>query len=129
MIFLIAGAAAMAVLAIWLMRARASRRRWLAELHLPGIWDLEDASPPAVLEFSGEAEEGLYLSRSGTDVEEGAWRIAGRNLVLVPEGDARPLEYELRVFGPGSIGIHGPARERQVYLRRGDNVVPMHRRS
>ena len=129
MIFLIAGVAAMAVLGIWLMRARTSRRRWLAELHLPGIWDLEDASPPTVLEFSGEAEEGLYLARSGTDVEEGAWRIAGRNLVLIPEGGAPPLEYELRVFGPGSIGIHGPGRERQVYLRRGDNVVPIHRRS
>lgn len=134
MIFLLAAAGALAVLGIWLMRARAGRRRWLAELHLPGIWDLKDAGTPTVLEFSGAAEEGHYLARSGKDEEEGAWRIAGRSLVLVPEvsapeQDPQPVEYELRVFGPGSIGIHGPGRERQVYLRRGDNVVPIHRRS
>lgn len=129
MIFLVAGVAALAVLGIWLMRARTSRRQWLAELHLPGIWDLEDATPPVVLEFSGENEQGHYLSRAGTNVEEGAWRIAGRNLVLAREGGGDPVEYELRVFGPGSIGVHGPGRERQVYVRRGDNVVPIHRRS
>lgn len=129
MIFLVAGVAAMAVLGIWLMRARTSRRRWLAELNLPGIWDLEDANSPAVLEFSGTPEEGHYVVRSGPDVEEGAWRIAGRDIVLVPEPDAEPVQFELRVFGPGSIGIHGPGRERQVYVRRGDNVVPIHRRS
>ena len=129
MIFLVAGVAALAVLGIWLMRARTSRRQWLAELHLPGIWDLEDATPPVVLEFSGGNEQGHYLARTGSDVEEGEWRIAGRGLVMAREEGGDPVEYELRVFGPGSIGVHGPGRERQVYVRRGDNVVPIHRRS
>ncbi|MDE0350609.1 MAG: hypothetical protein OXM56_12995 [Gammaproteobacteria bacterium] len=129
MIFLAAGIAAMAVLGIWLMRARTSRRQWLAELHLPGIWDLEDATSPVVLEFSGGNEQGHYVARSGGDVEEGEWRIAGRNLVMARDDRDDPVEYELRVFGPGSIGVHGPGRDREVYVRRGDNVVPIHRRS
>ena len=129
MIVLIGAVAALAVLAIWLLRVRTSRRRWLTALQLPGIWDLEEASTPTVLEFSGTPEQGRYLARAGTDVEAGAWRIAGRNLELLPEPDGPAVEYELRVFGPGSIGIHGPGRERQVYLRRGDNVVPIPRRS
>ena len=129
MIVLVGAVAALAVLGIWLLRVRASRQRWIAALHLPGIWDLEEANTPAVLEFSGGAEQGRYQARVGPDLEEGAWRIAGRNLVLAPSGDGEAVEYELRVFGPGSIGIHGPGRERHVYLRRGDNVVPIPRRS
>ena len=129
MIVLVGAVAALAILGIWLLRVRASRRRWLTALHLPGIWDLDEATTPTVLEFSGASEEGQYLVRAGADVEEGQWRIAGRNLVLVPDPDGPAVEYELRVFGPGSIGIHGPGRERHVYLRRGDNVVPIPRGS
>ena len=129
MAVLIAASAALAVLGFWLASVRAGRRRWLVDLHLPGTWDREDATPPAILEFSGELEQGRYLVRAGTEVEEGDWRIAGRNLVLAPADAGGGAEYELRVFGPGSIGIHGPGREREVYLRRNDNVVPIHRRS
>ena len=98
-------------------------------MHLPGTWDREDRTPPALLEFSGALERGRYLARAGAEVEEGDWRIAGRNLVLAPADAGEGAEYEIRVFGPGSIGIHGPGREREVYLRRNDHVVPMPRRS
>ncbi len=129
MVVLIAAVAALAILVFWLARVRAGRRRWLVALHLPGTWDREDGTPPALLEFSGELEQGRYLARAGAAVEEGDWRIAGRNLVLAPADAGEGAEYELRIFGPGSIGIHGPGREREVYLRRNDNVVPIHRRS
>ncbi len=129
MVFLIAALGALVVLGFWLASVRAGRRRWLLELHLPGTWDREDRTPPALLEFSGALERGRYLARAGAEVEEGDWRIAGRNLVLAPADAGEGAEYEIRVFGPGSIGIHGPGREREVYLRRNDNVVPMHRRS
>ena len=48
---------------------------------------------------------------------------------MTPEGSGRVVDYELRVFGDGSIGIDGPGHKRCVYLRRRDNVVSLRQRS
>ena len=116
------------IVVLWVRSMRVRRKRWLSELSLPGVWDLRDGEPPAVLELRGELSHGRYAARSGTKVEEGGWRLVGHVLTLEPD-DGQSADYDLRMFDAGSIGIDGPGRERHVYTRRRDNVVTLRQRS
>lgn len=122
-------AAAAAVLAtLWIRSARANRREWLNALSLPGTWVLRNVESLSVLSFGGGLEAGSYTWREDGREEEGEWRLRGHTLRLTPDG-GEAVDYDLRVFGDGSIGIDGPGHERCVYLRRRDNVVPLRQRS
>lgn len=119
------------IVAIWVVTTRDSRKRWLSELDLLGTWDLdtsESDAPKSSLRFKGEIESGEYSYQSGDGRSEGTWRIEGSSLVLTDEehGDR---EYEVRIFEHGTIGIHGPDRDRQVFTKRAENIVPLRRRS
>ena len=122
-------AAVAAALVTFLIRgARANRRQWLSALSLPGTWDLKNAASQSVLSLRGSLGEGRYTWREDGGEEEGEWRLLGHTLRLTPGGGAA-VDYDLRAFGDGSIGIDGPGRERCVYVRRRDNVVPLRQRS
>ena len=116
-----------AAVLLWLRGVYANRRRWLRRLNLPGVWQL-DGDAAAVLEFRDGLAAGRYAAQTKGETERGAWRLAGHSLLLTPDG-GKAASYELRLFDNGAIGIHGPARERQVFVRRNDNVVPLKRRS
>ena len=118
--------AALAAL-LWVRGAHANRQRWLRRLNLLGAWSLEgDGS--ATLEFRDGLAAGRYAARANGETERGSWRLAGEALVLTPDGGAS-ASYALRRFENGAIGIHGPGRERQIYIRSNDNVVPLRRGS
>ncbi len=119
------------IVAIWIVTTRDSRKRWLSELDLLGTWDLdtsESDAPKSSLRFKGEIESGEYSYQSGEGKSEGTWKIEGSSLILTDEehGDR---EYEVRIFEHGTIGIHGPDRDRQVFTKRAENIVPLRRRS
>ena len=119
------------IVAIWIVTTRDSRKRWLSELDLLGTWDLdtsESDDPKSSLRFKGEIESGEYSYQSGEGKSEGTWKIEGSSLILTDEehGDR---EYEVRIFEHGTIGIHGPDRDRQVFTKRAENIVPLRRRS
>jgi len=122
-------AGVVALLAALLIRgARANRRDWLKALSLPGTWVLRNAESLSVLSFGGSLDQGTYGWREDGHEEEGGWRLHGHTLRLTPDG-GKTVDYELRVFGDGSIGIDGPGHKRCVYLRRRDNVVSLRQRS
>ena len=108
---------------LWLRGVYANRKRWLRRLSLPGVWQL-DGDAAAVLEFRDGLAAGRYAAQAKGETERGAWRLAGHSLLLTPDG-GNVASYELRLFENGAIGIHGPGRERQVFVRRHDNVVQL----
>lgn len=128
MILLVVAAAAAVLVTLWIRSARANRREWLEGLSLPGTWVLRNTESLSVLSFGGGLGEGRYTWREEGREEEGAWRLHGHTLRLAPDG-GEAVDYDLRTFGDGSIGIDGPGHERCVYLRRRDNVVPLRQRS
>lgn len=107
------------------------RRSWLSRLALPGLWHGEQDGIRYRLELSGQADGGEYVEINegpdGRHEERGRWRLAGNNLVFEAR-DASASTCELRLFESGRIGLHGPGRERRIYLRSGDNVVMLPRR-
>ena len=83
------------------------------------------------LRFSGTLSGGTYLVRvrdfSGNESSErGDWRIVGQTLELTTQGETE--RHDLRYFDTGKIGIDGPKHEREVYIKRADNVVPLRSR-
>jgi hypothetical protein len=110
---------------LWTRAIRQNRRRWLARIDLPGIWAWQDED--GELELSGDVDRGRYRLRDGALEESGDWRLEGHALVLEPEsgGPAAPLD--LRLFKEGTIGLHGPGRERRIYVKKRGNVVPLRR--
>lgn len=109
----------------WARTVRAGRLKWLERLSLPGTWRCDD--PGTTLELSGELAEGDYAETSAAGVERGEWELHGHTLTLIAtRGPSR--DYELRLFGDGEIGIHGPGRERRIYRKQQSNVVPLRRR-
>lgn len=102
------------------------RQTWLSRLALPGRWQGEQDGIRYRLELSGQAERGEYLEINegpdGRREERGRWRITGSDLVFEAL-DSSASTCELRLFESGRIGLHGPGRERRVYVRAGDNVV------
>jgi hypothetical protein len=111
---------------IWIRRTRADRQRWLARLALPGVWSCDTPDGPSVLEFLGESDRGTYVEQSTRATERGRWRIQGSGMVF--ESDRGERAYVLRLFDNGSIGIDGPDRERRIYVRQRNNVVPLRQR-
>lgn len=116
------------VATMWIRSVKAKRQRWLRELNLPGTWDLQNGTSPVVLELRGRLSQGRYVARAGSTAEEGDWRLLGHTLTLTPDGSDR-VDYDLRMFDAGTIGIDGPGRQQQVYVKRRDNVVSLRQRS
>lgn len=128
---------ALAVLVIlWLRSMRRARRDWMRSLDLIGHWDLDTSSESAggasgearSLTLSGGPVSGPYVARDGDTLYRGRWRLGGNRLSLEPEG-GRSAHYDLRAFGAGRIGIDGPGRQRETYVKRDDNVIPFRVRS
>ena len=124
-----------AVTTFWMRGARRKRLEWLRSLNLVGKWEL-DAAPtngnPAHrrwLTLSGDLAGGTYVARDGDVIQRGNWRLRGHALYLEPtEGDGAvttPASYELRLFDKGKIGLDGPGRKREVYVKRESNVIPL----
>jgi len=110
----------------WIRSVRAGRGRWIARLSLPGVWSCDTVDGPSVLEFSGESDRGTYLEQSPRATERGRWHLSGSGVIFESERGAR--RYELRLFDNGSIGIDGPERQRRIYVRQRNNVVPLRQR-
>ena len=118
-----------ALVALWFKSSRKTRERWLKQLNLPGVWDLDDdRTRPVSLELRGTLSAGIYRFRTDTRKETGKWQISGNSIVLSGDG-GRKERCELRFFDSGRIGINGPQHIRQIYVKRADNVVPLKRSS
>ncbi len=113
-----------AIAFVWLRGTRRNRDRWLSRLDLPGIWEWEDHD--GVLEITGELSGGQYRFRESGGVEKGQWRLEGHSLMLARTGENQVQRYDLRFFDAGKIGVHGPGKERRVYIKIPSNVVPLH---
>lgn len=126
---------------IWLRRSRQARQRWLETLNLVGKWELEPVAGDdgnsgrprqRTLTLSGELAAGQYVAKDDGALHRGEWRLKGGALILSPtEGEAAPKgpeRYELRLFETGRIGLDGPGRQREVYVKRDGNVIPLLRR-
>ncbi len=117
----------------WVLYRNVQERRqvWLGRLSLPGRWQGEQDGVRYRLELSGQADGGEYLEvNEGSDgkrEERGRWRVVGSNLEFETL-DSSVSTCELRLFESGRIGLHGPGRERRIYVRSGDNVVMLPRR-
>ena len=120
-------AGVLAILAVWVVRTRSARTRWILRLDLPGMWVLEGAEDNKVsIEFFGTPKDGQYIESLQDKIIAGNWRLSGSNLVLTPN-ERDDQVFEIRSFESGKIGINGPDRDRQIYLKQANNVVPMRR--
>lgn len=54
--------------------------------------------------------------------------LKGHELHLTPR-DGAPTRLDLRLFAEGKIGLHGPGRERRVYVKARGNVIPLRRQA
>ncbi len=121
---------------MWLRSMRRARREWIRSLDLIGQWDLDTSSElpeesvgeARSLTLSGGPVSGPYVARDGDMIYRGRWSLSGNRLSLEPEG-GRAAHYDLRAFGAGRIGIDGPGRQREIYVKRDDNVIPFRVRS
>ena len=118
----------------WVRGARRARRAWLRQLNLVGGWDrVSDRGGAArSLVLAGGLASGDYVAKRGRGAAaaveaRGAWRLRGHTLVLAPQG-GEPEHFDLRQFGPGKIGLDGPGRAREVYVRGSGDVVPLRAR-
>ena len=112
------------IVLVWVQKTRKARKVWLFKLDLPGTWDLE-TNDTTSFEFIGNIDGGNYIYTTSSSLESGSWQIVGNRLVLTPNELDQGMPFELRFFSLGLIGIHGPDRERHVYRKRVDNVVPL----
>ena len=116
---------------LWLRAARRGRERWLRSLDLVGKWELDPRPPRGAsrsLTLNGGLASGSYVARDGDTVERGKWRLSGQTLTLEPEGEKDSAHYDLRLFGTGRIGLDGPGRVREIYVKRAGNVIPLRAR-
>ena len=117
----------LAVLGVWIVRTRAARRSWLQLLDLPGVWGLEGSEDAKVsIEFFGTPRDGQYIESLQDKIVAGNWRLSGSSLILTPN-QQEGQKFEIRSFDVGRIGINGPGRDKQIYRKRANNVVPMRR--
>ena len=123
---LILGTVALVVLR-WVRATKRARIEWLRVVNLIGRWERQpgDGNGEArSITFTGDLASGKYAAKDGDAVEQGDWVLRGHMLTLSPgEGDA--AEFDLRLFQPGKIGLDGPGREREIYVRSSDNVIPL----
>ena len=113
-----------ALVVVWVRGTRRNRLRWLEHLDLPGIWEREGEW--GRLELVGGLDQGKFRISDGDGAPERAcnWVLEGHTLVLQEEGRER-LEYDLRLFQEGKIGVDGPGLERRIYQKVPGNVVPL----
>ncbi len=110
-------------------RSVSRRKRWLRQLNLPGSWAWEAGD--SSLSLSGELDAGSYLLREGGAQSSGRWRLLGHSLELtVSRGDldlgsTGLYVFDLRRFETGTIGLDAPGREKRLYQRGSENVVPL----
>lgn len=110
-------------------RSVGQRKRWLRSLALPGSWRWEEGD--SVLSLSGELSSGSFLLREDGEQCSGRWRLLGHSLELhvmrgeLDLGDTSPYLFDLRRFETGSLGLDGKDRERRIYTRSNENVVPL----
>ena len=129
MIFVVILGVAACVVTVWVRNTRRARHDWLTDLDLPGTWDLDNSETPECIEFSGSMESGCYAQTLDDIVIKGHWAINGSSLTLSPdEEESVPTTYELRKFQTGNIGINGPDRPRQIFVKRSSNIIPLRRR-
>jgi len=120
---------------LWLRSLRRARMNWVRSLDLVGQWDLDpggsgegSSGEARSLTLSGGPLSGPYVARDGDTIYRGNWQLTGDRLTLEPTG-GRAAQYELRLFGAGRIGVDGPGRQREIYVKRDDNVIPFRARS
>ena len=116
---------------VYLRGTRAARRRWLVQLNLPGAWHRDAAGERRLLRLGGELDGGRYVAVDGGSEETGVWRLSGHTLVLHPDQSDDPdasRHFDIRLFDTGRIGIDGPGREREIYVKRADNVIELRAR-
>ena len=124
------------LVSFWMRSAKRKRLAWLRALNLPGKWELDgqpaDKTQQIVrrtLTLGGELDGGRYVARDGDSIQRGNWRLRGHVLGLArTEGDGESgavAHYDLRLFDKGKIGLDGPGREREVYVKRENNVIPL----
>ena len=119
------------VLAVWAKHTRDARDQWIKDLDLMGTWEMDSTKsddPSTSIRFTGNLSSGDFVLESSGEEISGTWKLAGTTLVLTSE-ETGVNEYEIRLFEHGSIGIHGADRERQVFHKRVENIVPLRRRS
>lgn len=124
-----------ALVFVWSRNARRARAEWLRALNLLGKWELESGAELSAdvhsrsLTLTGALAAGKYVARDGDAIERGEWRLSGHTLTLAAtEGEgagAGPKRYDLRLFEAGRIGIDGADRQREIYVKREGNVVPL----
>ena len=121
---------AVAIIILLVLRGiRGSRRQWLQQVNLLGIWELEDEEAETeVLEFFGELDHGSFRTKKGNEAKKGSWYLSSKSLLLVEENDTEN-EYALRYFPEGRIGLDGPDRPRQIFSKRGAKIISLHGRS
>ena len=135
-----------------LYRLRSTRQTWVRDLRLAGRWEAEVDGRVVVLELHGGPDAGAYQESVRADPaaapirEQGRWHLSGQELCFQadgqPEGASRSgpssppgsgpnggieERCELRVFGDGSIGLHGGRRRQRVYRRVAGNVIALRR--
>ena len=118
--------AAVAIVAFfWVRGAQRSRLSWLKRLDLPGTWYSEDTGTRVTLELNGSLSGGNYVETANERTETGSWRLIGDTLSFTSAGGTS--DCDLRLFDAGRIGVDGPGRERRIYERQQNNVVPLRR--
>lgn len=129
-LLLIAGIIAVVAWTLW-RGVHERRQRWLQRLALPGSWRGYQDGVEYCLELRGDIRGGQYREvehgPQGERTERGDWRVVGHNLEFRADSGATS-SCELRLFETGRIGLHGPGRERRIYIRESDNIVPLPRR-
>ena len=135
MSFLLFLVAVTTVIWLWARSAKRKRQEWLRTLNLLGKWELEqtnaDSGTPTRRSFtlSGDIDAGTYVAKDDDAVQRGNWRVRGHGLTLEPTEGSGPIDgpntYDLRLFGPGRIGLDGPGRPRETYVKRDSNVIPL----
>lgn len=130
MLYLAALGVGAVLLLRWVRVTQRARADWLRALNLIGRWERTPRAGNGhsrSITLTGDLDAGEYTAKDGDAVERGQWRLRGNTLTLAPEGGAATA-FDLRLFEPGKIGLHGPGREREVYVRGSDNVIPLRAR-
>ena len=109
----------------WVRAFRRRRRHWLARLDLPGRWEWQDHA--GSLELEGDFDQGRYRFVETGSEEQGRWSLRSHELVLQPDDGGALSTLDVRFFEEGKIGIHGPGRERRIYVKQRGNVIPLRR--
>ena len=109
----------------WARGAHRNRLHWLQRLDLPGTWYSESSGETVTLELTGSLSGGAYIETTGERIESGSWRLISHTLSFVSATGTS--DCDLRLFDAGRIGVDGPGRERRIYERQQNNVVPLRR--